>query len=168
MEFVPKRYLIVGGGASGVITAIALIRDGIAPEQIVIAEPRELLGEGLAYRTRDALHRLNVLTSRMSAIADAPDDFVEWSNAIPYSFMERRNYSTYLRDRLGNQINHTSEFVLDLTPQSNGQTITTFSSGSTTTYGGVVLAMGIEFHRYRDDSLVAGSKKQCDRYFGLR
>lgn len=63
MDSTPKRYLIVGGGASGVITAIALIRSGVEPQKIDIAEPRELLGEGLAYQTRDAMHRLNVPTA---------------------------------------------------------------------------------------------------------
>ena len=84
MESAHKRYLIVGGGASGVITAIALLQDGVHPDQIHIAEPRMLLGEGLAYQTRDPLHRLNVPTSKMSAIEDLPDDFVEWSNSASY------------------------------------------------------------------------------------
>ena len=101
-----KHILIVGGGASGVITAIALTRVGIDPTAIDIAEPRELLGEGLAYQTRDPWHRLNVPTARMSAIEELPNDFSEWSSAEGYSFMERRTYSSYIRERLALGITH--------------------------------------------------------------
>ena len=99
MEDDRGRILIVGGGASGVITAIALAHVGYSSELIDIAEPRELLAEGLAYQTRDPLHRLNVPTGKMSAIEQLPDDFALWSEAQSYSFMERRRYSAYLRDR---------------------------------------------------------------------
>ena len=142
MDSTPKRYLIVGGGASGVITAIALIRSGVEPQKIDIAEPRELLGEGLAYQTRDAMHRLNVPTAKMSAIEDAPDDFVQWSSAAAYSFMERRNYSTYLRDRLGTAVNHISDLVTDIAEHDSGQISADFSSGLIRVYDTVVLAMG--------------------------
>jgi uncharacterized NAD(P)/FAD-binding protein YdhS len=109
-----KKILIVGGGASGVITAIALLQRGVSPDLIEIAEKRELLGEGLAYQTRDPLHRLNVPTSRMSAIEERPNDFVEWSKAPAYSFMERRNYGRYLRERLGEGVAHIKEYVVNL------------------------------------------------------
>lgn len=142
MESAHKRYLIVGGGASGVITAIALLQDGVHPDQIHIAEPRMLLGEGLAYQTRDPLHRLNVPTSKMSAIEEEPDDFLNWASAPSYSFMERRNYSTYLRERLGNGTNHITDYVVDLEQHGEGQIRATFSSGSTAVYDTIVLAMG--------------------------
>jgi uncharacterized NAD(P)/FAD-binding protein YdhS len=136
------RILIVGGGASGAITAIALEQSGLRSTQIDIAEPRELLGEGLAYQTRDPLHRLNVPTSRMSAIEALPNDFAEWSDAPSYSFMERRTYSTYLRDRLGKGITHIRDYVLDLDPQSDEQIKVGFASGMEKSYKAVVLAMG--------------------------
>ena len=70
-----RRFLIVGGGASGVMTAIGIARSN-PHAHITIAEPRSLLGEGLAYSTRDSVHRLNVPTDKMSAIAELPEDFV--------------------------------------------------------------------------------------------
>ena len=136
------KILIVGGGASGVITAIALARAGIAPEQIDIAEPRELLGEGLAYQTRDPHHRLNVPSGKMSAMEEVPNDFAEWSDAPAYSFMERRSYGSYLRDRLGKEIRHVRQSVIDLEPTSRGGITATFSSGEQKSYGVAVLAMG--------------------------
>ena len=136
------EILIVGGGASGVIAAIALARTGIAPEQIDIAEPRKLLGEGLAYQTHDPQHRLNVPSGKMSAIEEAPRDFAEWSGVPTYSFMERRTYSTYLRERLGKKISHVRQFVIDLEPTSDGGVRATFSSGEQRSYAVAVLAMG--------------------------
>jgi len=137
-----ERTLIVGGGASGVITAIALERVGLNSTTIDIAEPRELLGEGLAYQTRDPLHRLNVPTGRMSAIEELPNDFAEWSAAPSYSFMERRTYSTYLRDRNGKGITHIRESVINLAPTVDEAIQATFSSGTQKIYTNVVLAMG--------------------------
>ena len=136
------KILIAGGGASAVITAIALQRAGVAPERIDIAEPRELLGEGLAYQTRDPHHRLNVPTGKMSAIEEVPNDFAEWSDAPTYSFMERRTYGAYLRERLGKGIRHIRQSVIDLEPTSGGGIGATFSSGEQKSYGFTVLAMG--------------------------
>jgi len=136
------RILIVGGGASGVISAIALIRQGFEPENIDIAEPRALLGEGLAYQTRDPLHRLNVPTSRMSAIEDLPDDFAEWSDAASYSFMERRTYGAYLRERLGAGVTHIRDYVTDVKDLAASEKIVSFASGDEKPYSALVLAMG--------------------------
>jgi uncharacterized NAD(P)/FAD-binding protein YdhS len=138
-----KKVLIVGGGASGTITAIALIRAGVLPENIVIAEPRELLGEGLAYQTRDELHRLNVPSGRLSAVEELPDDFALWADAPSYSFMERRMYSTYLREHLGNGVRHLREIVTDLEPSSSGKVLATFEDHSKEEFDAVVLAMGL-------------------------
>jgi len=137
-----NRILIAGGGASGVITAIALIRRGVNPQAIDIAEPREVLGEGLAYQTRDPWHRLNVPTSRMSAIEELPNDFAEWSNAEGYSFMERRSYSTYLRARLGDGVTHIQATVTGIHPLEDGSYQAGFSDGTEKVYKTVVLAMG--------------------------
>jgi uncharacterized NAD(P)/FAD-binding protein YdhS len=139
----PQKILIVGGGASGVLSAIALIRQGIDPKNIDIAEPRELLGEGLAYQTRDALHRLNVPSGRLSAIEELPEDFAEWSKAPTYSFMERRTYSTYLRSHLSTEIKHLREIVVDISEPSDGHLTATFSDGVSKEYDAVVLAMGL-------------------------
>ena len=136
------KVLIVGSGASGIFSAIALERSGIDASQIDIAEPRELLGEGLAYQTRDLHHRLNVPTGRMSALEELPDDFVEWSNAPSYSFMERRTYSSYLRERLGQGHNHIRAGVTDMELESDGVVRATFDTGETKDYVAVVLAMG--------------------------
>jgi len=149
-----ENILIVGGGASGALVAIALTHAGVNPEQITIAEPRELLGEGLAYQTRDPLHRLNVPSSKMSGVEDLPHDFSEWSGVPAYSFMERRSYSEYLRDRLDSRITHIKEKVINLDSgdsrdsersersERSGEVVASFANGQIRPYRTVVLAMG--------------------------
>lgn len=130
------------GGTIWHFLAIALERSGIDASQLDIAEPRELLGEGLAYQTRDLHHRFNVPTGRLSSLEELPDDFVEWSNAASYSFMERRTYSGYLRERLGQGHNHIRAWVTDMELESDGVVRATFDTGEPKDYVAVVLAMG--------------------------
>lgn len=102
---------IVGGGASGVLVALQLLRQAVAPLQVVIIEPHAVLGEGVAYSTARAEHLLNVPAARMSALAELPNDFVDYLRAnaccpelddarLPQQFVGRRHYAPYLRDRL--------------------------------------------------------------------
>lgn len=68
---------IIGGGFSGALTAWHLARQ--APgAQIVVIEPRERLGAGLAYSTTDPAHRINVPASRMTMRTDIRDGLHRW------------------------------------------------------------------------------------------
>ncbi|WP_244662068.1 FAD/NAD(P)-binding protein [Mesorhizobium huakuii] len=70
---------IVGGGFSGAATAFHLARllpAGAA--DIVVVEPREGLGYGLAYSTPDPSHRINVPASRMTLISGQNSHFADW------------------------------------------------------------------------------------------
>ncbi|USJ02626.1 FAD/NAD(P)-binding protein [Xanthomonas prunicola] len=102
---------IVGGGASGVLVALQLLRQAVAPLQIVIIEPHAVLGEGVAYSTTRAEHLLNVPAARMSALPELPHDFVDYLRAnaccpelddaqLLQRFVGRRHYAPYLRERL--------------------------------------------------------------------
>ncbi|QJX00509.1 hypothetical protein FTUN_8139 [Frigoriglobus tundricola] len=96
--------LVVGAGFSGTMTAAHLLR--CAPQlNVVLAERRGSLGEGVAYGTRDAAHLLNVPAARMSAWPDRPTDFLEWARrrdpaVHPTDFLPRQWYGDYLRDTL--------------------------------------------------------------------
>ena len=68
---------ILGGGFSGAATAFHLARARVAAE-IVVVEPREALGQGLAYSTTEPAHRINVPAAKMSLITDEPDHFIAW------------------------------------------------------------------------------------------
>jgi uncharacterized NAD(P)/FAD-binding protein YdhS len=74
--------VIVGGGFCGAAVALHLLRDhpGLRAD-IVIVEPRERLGAGLAYGTADPEHRVNVAAARMSPFPEHPGHFHDWLRA---------------------------------------------------------------------------------------
>ena len=74
----PITIAIVGGGFSGAITAIHLIRETKVPLCIDIIETRPQLGAGLAYSTRHPEHRLNVPAQRMTLFDENPTHFHTW------------------------------------------------------------------------------------------
>ncbi|MGY1520792.1 FAD/NAD(P)-binding protein [Luteimonas sp. A482] len=100
--------LIVGGGAAGVLVAIGLLMDDRCAEPVAIIEPDAQLARGAAYATGRAEHLLNVVASRMSAIAGQQDHFVRFlaqdaaigEDGLRDSFARRRDYGRYLRHTL--------------------------------------------------------------------
>lgn len=69
--------VIVGGGLSGALLAMQLLRRPGA-RHIVIFEPRAELGRGEAYSAVELGHTLNANAARMSVDPDAPDDLTHW------------------------------------------------------------------------------------------
>jgi uncharacterized NAD(P)/FAD-binding protein YdhS/tetratricopeptide (TPR) repeat protein len=101
---------VVGAGAAGTLTAAQLTVQATAaglPLEIVLIDPRPETGQGVAYSTTDARHRLNVSAGRISAWPDRPDHFLQWlsvhaaEDAEPATFAPRMLYGRYLRDVLG-------------------------------------------------------------------
>lgn len=97
--------IIVGGGASGVLLAVQLLRDRNAPVRVTLVESAPRLGHGMAYSTDNPEHILNVPAKGMSAFPDDPDHFYRWLSAIdanvqPDSFPPRARYGHYLSQLL--------------------------------------------------------------------
>jgi uncharacterized NAD(P)/FAD-binding protein YdhS len=69
--------LIIGGGLSGSMLAVQLLR---LPGQrrILIVEPRSELGRGEAYSATELGHTLNGNAARMSVDPDNADDLTQW------------------------------------------------------------------------------------------
>lgn len=101
------HVLIIGGGASGVLMAAHLLRQGGDDLRVTIAEAAHLLGCGLAYSTRDPDHLLNTRVHNMSAFSEDPDHFHRWLQDRPEGrgvtgqcFVGRATYGAYLSDLL--------------------------------------------------------------------
>lgn len=104
---------IVGGGAGGVFSLIHLIEHGRTPLKIHWFAPKPW-GMGVAYRTHDLEHLLNVRAGNMGAFQSDPDHFYRWllspfgrevcarfSFHAPItqgSYLPRAFYGVYLQD----------------------------------------------------------------------
>jgi uncharacterized NAD(P)/FAD-binding protein YdhS len=106
------RVAIIGGGASGVLTAINLLARSADPGlRIEIHEATGIVGRGIAYGTNDARHLLNVRSRHMSAFPDIPSDLIEWARRTgrshdPQAFLPRLDFAAYLQDRLAQVADH--------------------------------------------------------------
>ncbi|WP_242187340.1 FAD/NAD(P)-binding protein [Sphingomonas sp. CARO-RG-8B-R24-01] len=95
-----EHVAIVGGGFSGSLAAINLVRhDG--PRATLIDRQADA-GTGLAYGAADPAHLLNVRASNMSAFPDDPGHFVRWLEeqgyaAVAQTFVPRLVYGDYLK-----------------------------------------------------------------------
>lgn len=97
------HVLIVGGGFSGTLLAINLLRhDG--PRVTLVERRWGQLARGVAYSAADDSHLLNVRAANMSALPDDRDHFVRWLSDTtlggPASFVPRTVYGRYLRQLL--------------------------------------------------------------------
>ena len=103
-----KVIAIVGGGATGLMTLANLLRFGTqsdSPLHIVLIDRQPAAGEGIAYRTVDGRHLLNVPASSMSAWPDMPDDFLSFAQerdpgVRPGDFLPRKIYGQYVRETM--------------------------------------------------------------------
>src|SRR5690349_8132368 len=141
---------IVGGGASGTLTAIHLMASRAHDLRVTVHDASGELGKGLAYGTTDRRHLLNVRSRHMSAFPDIPSDLVEWARRTgrqpdAQAFLPRRDYAVYLRETLDRLRDHRFAFraerVLDVVPVAGGFHLHA-SGGRVTRAGSVVLAHG--------------------------
>ena len=93
---VPVDVAIVGGGASGTLVAVQLLRQARAPWRIALIERGGALARGIAYGPAESCHLLNVPAAGMSALPDDEGHFVRWSGAAPDAFVARPVYGAYL------------------------------------------------------------------------
>jgi uncharacterized NAD(P)/FAD-binding protein YdhS len=103
-----KWVAIVGGGFTGLMTLANLFRfsDKVAtPLHIVLIDRQPAIGGGVAYRTTDPQHLLNIAAGRMSAWPDLPEDFLTFARSRdplvgPSDFLARTLYGQYLRETM--------------------------------------------------------------------
>jgi len=103
---------IIGGGASGVLTAINLLSGSSDPDlRVILHEASGIVGRGIAYGTNDPLHLLNVRSRHMSAFPDEPADLIDWARRTgrcedAQAFLPRQDFAAYLQDRLAAVADH--------------------------------------------------------------
>ncbi len=144
---------IIGGGIAGALTAYQLTQQAAAAHisvRIVVIDPRPELGLGLAFSTPSMRHLLNVPTSKISALPDDPDHFLNWyranhdSEAAPFSFAPRAIFGRYVRSiyaEAADSVEHIQATATDLCNTANGMQLT-LSNGGTLHADYAVLATG--------------------------
>ena len=142
----PEVTAIIGGGASGILTAshLHLQRGPCPPDRLIIIEPRADLGKGIAYGTTDTGHLLNVRAGCLSALHDDPGHFTAWAAqrtaADCRSFLPRSLYGNYLNSLLG-PVEHIRARAVDLIPLGSGVQVV-LSDGTLLHVDRAVLALG--------------------------
>ncbi len=97
---------IIGGGASGTLAAIHLLRAAAArqyPLRIALIDRLGRHGLGEAYSTTSPAHFLNALTGRMSGVAGDPDHLLRWAGEAglgDLEFLPRQAFGRYLQETL--------------------------------------------------------------------
>jgi len=100
------RIVIIGGGFSGSMLAVELVRRAAAKVSVVLIERKTVPGRGVAYGTQFEGHLLNVRAKNMSAYGDVPDHFVKWAqrnysaSVKPDDFLPRPTYGQYISSQL--------------------------------------------------------------------
>lgn len=103
--------IIIGGGCSGTLVAVQLLRQATDPITIYLVERNNpLFGRGVAYGTQVDSHLLNVTANHMSAFPDDSEHFLRWLQNQPHlihsllpqgihsdTFVPRKLYGTYLQ-----------------------------------------------------------------------
>jgi uncharacterized NAD(P)/FAD-binding protein YdhS len=65
-----SHVIVIGGGASGVLLACHLLRDGDEDLDVTLVEKRPTVGRGAAYSTDEPNHVLNVRAANMRLLGD--------------------------------------------------------------------------------------------------
>ncbi len=106
---------IVGGGISGTLTVLNLIKQSKNLLHIIWFDAKNQFCKGLAYSTTDEQHLLNVRANNMSIFVDEPNHFVNWltHNYPQYSshdFAPRKLFGEYVLATF-NDLKNTNPFI---------------------------------------------------------
>jgi uncharacterized NAD(P)/FAD-binding protein YdhS len=99
---------VIGGGASGTLAAIHLLREAGAsrlPLRVALIDQHGRHGRGQAYSTTHPSHLLNSPADTMSALGDDPGHLVRWAERRHVrhdGFLPRGTYGDYLCEALTN------------------------------------------------------------------
>lgn len=156
----PYAVAIVGGGFSGTLVAVHLLRLVLPGTRVVLIERRKVVGRGVAYSTDCPDHLLNVPADRMGAFPDQPQHFYEWvkrqagqpgfpAAVAPGDFLPRRLYGVYIEVLLADARAKAPEGALEIInatavdlEEIGSEARITLEDGRTIEAEKVVLALG--------------------------
>jgi uncharacterized NAD(P)/FAD-binding protein YdhS len=154
-----ESVVVVGAGAAGVLTALRLLE--LAESQarrleVVLVDPADEAGRGIAYSTPEPAHLLNVPAGKLSADPADPAGFARWAGEFldrtvePAEFLPRHVLGSYLADRLAAaaarcrraRLRRVHDRVTGVERGRGGVTLR-LSSGDVVTAPAAVLAVGL-------------------------
>jgi uncharacterized NAD(P)/FAD-binding protein YdhS len=157
-EQIPEAFnstvAIVGGGFTGAMLAVQLLRRARAGDRAVLIERKPVLGQGVAYATQIGGHLLNVRAKNMSAYPDVPDHFAKWAqknfsvHVKPDDFLPRALYGKYIFSQFHGAIQAHPDKIRCIQDDCvslerlGGVAKLGLGSGRTVTAGKVILALG--------------------------
>ncbi|MFL6467071.1 MAG: FAD/NAD(P)-binding protein, partial [Pyrinomonadaceae bacterium] len=172
-----KRITIIGGGASGTLLAINLLKySGGERVEINLVEKRTTVGRGVAFGTEHDVHLLNVPAGKMGAFPDDVEHFHRWLGERGHdfeqdAFVPRKYFAEYLRAILEDALMQAvPNVVLNIFDSEALRLVTNESAGEVTLEDGsiiyseaIVLAFGnfLPPHPNVPDLSFTGS----DKYF---
>ncbi len=130
----PEAIAIIGGGFSGVMTGVNLVRLTQRPLHLTLINHHRPMGRGVAYGTRRPEQLLNVAARNMSAFPDQPDHFVQWLRTrVDYDhlpdpelrdrFVPRQVYGDYLRSLMHHYLQAPAKSPLEQTELVEGEVV---------------------------------------------
>jgi uncharacterized NAD(P)/FAD-binding protein YdhS len=168
---------IVGGGASGTVLAIQLLKHCVQAARITLIEKHSnLLYRGVAYSSRLQYEPLNAQAGKMSIYPECPNDFIDFIqqhksvDATSEDYVSRRWFGDYLDQQVKKAVALKSRFVdfeqlmnevVDVSLQSNGKYSVHLTNSQLKDTDYVVLATGND----SPPSLVVNSKVPNGRCF---
>ena len=113
MRDAQQSICVIGGGFTGIATALACLTELKQPFRLVLVEPKSSLGLGVAFGAQHPLHLLNVRTRDLSVRAGQPGDFLNWAyhqldqgenheelhESLAHTFLPRQLFGEYVRQR---------------------------------------------------------------------
>jgi uncharacterized NAD(P)/FAD-binding protein YdhS len=117
------RLVIIGGGFTGAVFAINVIRATAQPLDIVVIEPRDEIGRGIAYSTEDLAHRTNAPCNRMALFKADSMEATRWcfeKNILPDAksddgqglfYIPRKYYGQFVSDVFRTAVRESSPRV---------------------------------------------------------
>jgi uncharacterized NAD(P)/FAD-binding protein YdhS len=119
---------VIGGGFTGIASAIACLERVKEQFRLYVVEPSASLGRGVAFGGHHPLHLLNVRTRDLSIHACRPGDFLSWAfrqldqgendaglhESLAHTFLPRQLFGEYVRQRFSEMVERRKDVELDV------------------------------------------------------